>query len=120
MTTSFRAGELAAGSLEEKPLQQPSAEPLSGDILTRSAVLASDLNGRVLCGTWECEPGLSRWEFLERGEFIHVLSGRMTVTQDGAAPVLLEAGSSAVFPLGWTGTWEVHETLRKVFTVYRP
>ena len=44
----------------------------------------------------------------------------MTVQQDGDEPVELTAGSSAVFPLGWTGTWTVDETLRKVFTVYRP
>ena len=35
-----------------------------------------------------------------------------------AAARLVKRG--AVFPLGWTGTWTVHETLRKVFTVFRP
>lgn len=44
----------------------------------------------------------------------------MTVQQDGYELVELTSSSSAVFPLGWTGTWTVHETLRKVFTVYRP
>lgn len=51
---------------------------------------------------------------------IHVLSGRMTVQADGEEPVDLFAGSSAVFPISWCGTWTVHETLRKVFVVYRP
>ena len=87
--------------------------------MTRSLVPFVSEDGKTLCGTWECEPGASRWEFLERGEFIHVLSGRMTVLQDDGEPVELTAGSSAVFPLGWTGTWTVHETLRKVFTVFR-
>jgi uncharacterized cupin superfamily protein len=114
---TFRAAEWT--DLEERPLGPPSAEPLTSDIMTRSYVPFSSLDGKVLCGTWECEPGASRWEFLERGEFIHVLSGSMTVASDGGEPVTLTAGTSAVFPLGWTGTWTVHETLRKVFTVFR-
>ena len=119
MTLSFRASEIPPDELEEKPLQQPSAEPLTGDITTRSRVVFASEDSRVLCGTWECEPGASRWEFLDRGEFIHVLSGRMTVERDGEPAVELTAGSTAVFPIGWTGTWTVHETLRKVFTVFR-
>lgn len=115
---TFRAAELT--DLDEQPLAQPSAEPLTGEITTRSRVLFTSEDGAVLCGTWECEPGASRWEFLTRGEFIHVLSGRMTVQRDGEQAVELTAGSSAVFPIGWCGTWTVHETLRKVFTVYRP
>lgn len=116
-TLSFRALEQA--DLVDKPLGQPSAEPLSGDIMTRAAVPFSSDDGRILCGTWECEPGASRWEFLDRGEFIHVVSGRMTVQVDGGSPVELTAGTSAIFPVGWCGTWTVHETLRKVFTVFR-
>ena len=53
----------------------------------------------------------------------------MTVQEDGGEavkltageePVELTAGSSCIFPIGWQGVWTVHETLRKVFTVYRP
>lgn len=120
MTIAYRAPDLDAADLEQKPLGQPSAEPLSGEILTRSKIYFTNDEATIVCGTWECEPGASRWEFLERGEFIHVLSGSMTVARDGEDAVLLEAGASAVFPIGWCGTWTVHETLRKVFTVYKP
>ncbi|MFM7772504.1 MAG: cupin domain-containing protein [Acidimicrobiaceae bacterium] len=116
-TISFRAGEIAAADLAAKPLGQPSAEPLTGEIMTRAKVFLD--NPTVTAGTWECEPGASRWEFTTRGEVIYVLSGRMTVHQDGDDPVELTAGSSCIFPIGWKGTWTVHETLRKVFVVYR-
>lgn len=119
MTVTFRAADIPAEELDAKPLQQPSAEPLTRGITTRSRVVFTSEDSKVLCGTWECEPGASRWEFLERGEFIHVLSGSMTVQRDGEDGVLLTAGTSAVFPIGWCGTWTVHETLRKVFTVFR-
>jgi uncharacterized protein len=118
MTITFRAGDLPAAELAEKPLGQPSAEPLTGDILTRAKVYLD--TDTITSGTWECEPGASRWEFLTRGEVIYVLSGRMTVQADGEEAVELTAGSSAIFPIGWCGVWTVHETLRKVFVVYRP
>ena len=118
MTISFRAAEIPSADLAQKPLGQPSAEPLNGEILTRSQVFFDD--PAITSGTWECEPGASRWEFLTRGEIIYVLSGRMTVEQDGEAAVELTAGSSCIFPIGWCGVWTVHETLRKVFVVYRP
>jgi len=43
----------------------------------------------------------------------------MTVHEDGGEPVTLTVGSSCIFPIGWKGVWTVHETLRKVFVVYR-
>ena len=118
VTISFRAADIPSSDLAEKPLGQPSAEPLTGEILTRSQVFFDE--PQITSGTWECEPGASRWEFTTRGEVIYVLSGRMTVHEDGGEPVELTAGSSCIFPIGWCGVWTVHETLRKVFVVYRP
>ena len=118
VTITFRAAEIPSADLAEKPLGQPSAEPLTGEILARSQVFFDD--PAITAGTWECEPGASRWEFLTRGEIIYVLSGRMTVEQDGEPAVELTAGSSCIFPIGWCGVWTVHDTLRKVFVVYRP
>ena len=36
----------------------------------------------------------------------------------GGAWMQLTAGSTAVFPPGWSGTWLVHETLRKVYVIF--
>ena len=117
-TINYRAGEFSASDyLVHGTLGQPSAEVLGDPQVTRALIAFED--ERVTMGSWECEPGLSRWEFTTRGEFIHVLSGSMTVTEDGGEPTKLTAGSTAIFPLGWKGSWEIHETLRKVFTVYR-
>ena len=90
----------------------------TAEIKTRSQVFFTSEEQKITSGTWECEPGRSRWEFTTRGEVIHVLSGRMRVERDGEEAVELSAGSSAVFPVGWCGIWTVHETLRKVFVIY--
>ena len=118
VTTTFRAAELSPSELQDKPLAPPTAVA-QGEVMTRSRVSFTSDDERILVGTWECEPGVSRWEFVERGEAIHVLSGRMTVQRDGQEPVDVEAGTSAVFPIGWCGAWTVHETLRKVYVIYR-
>jgi uncharacterized cupin superfamily protein len=68
-------------------------------------------------GIWECTPGPSRWR-LETNELVHVLSGSMTVTPDGGDPLEVHAGDVLLFPRGWTGTWDIHETLRKVYAIF--
>ena len=120
VTITFRAAELdsANGIFQQALLGQPSAEPLSGDIITRADVEFTSDDGRIQSGVWESEPGKSRWEFLTRGEIITIVSGAMTVEEDDGAPVHLVAGTSAIFPIGWKGTWTVTETVRKVFVVY--
>ena len=51
------------------------------------------------------------------GRLVHVLSGPLTVTPDGGKPTTLGPGDVAVFPRGWRGPWEPHETVRKVHVV---
>lgn len=118
MTSSFNAASIPLEDFVESLLALPTAEPLSGEIVTRAKKEFGSPDGRIAVGTWETEPGSSRWDFLTRGEVIVVLSGYMTVAQDGEEPVELRAGDTAVFPIGWRGVWTVHERLRKVYVVY--
>ncbi|MCU1527013.1 MAG: transcriptional regulator [Frondihabitans sp.] len=119
MTTINRPLDVPASDLSEKLLAQPSAEPLSGDIPVRSRVDFATEDRSIVSGIWESEPGVSRWEFITRGELIHVVSGRMTVQRDGDEPEEISAGATAYFPLGWTGVWNVQEKVRKFFVVYK-
>lgn len=118
MSTTFKPSELFKGDLNESPLGPPTAEVLGEEIRTRAATSFTSDDSRIRSGVWEAEPGLSRWEFLDRGEAIYVLEGRMVVTEDGSNPITVEAGMSAVFPIGWQGTWEIQERIRKFFVIY--
>lgn len=121
MTTVIDAANLPTSELTESRLGLPSAKPLGGaEIVVRSAVRFKSDDGKVIAGVWECEPGSSRWEFDTRGELITVLSGRMTVQEDDGEAAEIVAGATAYFPIGWHGVWTVHETLRKVYVVYKP
>ena len=74
-------------------------------------------DGDKSAGIWQCEPGPSRWT-LATNEVIYLVSGRMTVMPDGGAASELCAGDMAVFPRGWTGTWDIHDTVRKVYAIF--
>lgn len=119
MTFAINALSIPASDLEESLLGQPTAEPLDGEIKVRKQVFLNDTKNGITSGTWECEPGKSRWEFTTRGEVVQIIAGRMTVTQDGEEPVELVAGSTAIYPIGWKGIWEVHDTIRKVFVIFQ-
>ena len=68
-------------------------------------------------GIWQCTAGPSYW-VQEENEFIYLLSGSLTVTPDGGKPATFRAGDSAMFPRGWRGTWDLHETVRKVYVLF--
>ena len=68
-------------------------------------------------GIWQCTAGPSYW-VQEENEFIYLLSGSLTVTPDGGEPQTFGAGDSAMFPRGWRGTWDLHETVRKVYVLF--
>jgi uncharacterized cupin superfamily protein len=110
--TPFLAAAALAGDLADwGPLDEATGEPMQ----TSGAVLWSDGDQEV--GVWESTPGPSYWT-LETHEAVHILSGRMTVTPDGGAPLEIGPGDVAVFPRGWRGAWQIHEKIRKLYVLY--
>ena len=75
------------------------------------------VDGDTSAGIWQCAPGPSQWK-LETNEVIYLVAGRMTVTPDGGEASEIGVGDIAVFPKGWTGTWDIHETVRKVYSIF--
>ncbi|MFZ0664671.1 MAG: cupin domain-containing protein [Acidimicrobiales bacterium] len=94
------------------PLKEATGHEMSTSALT---IWKGD-NGAET-GIWECTPGPSRWD-LETNEFVHILSGRMTVTRDGESPVDIGPGDTVLFEKGWGGTWEIAETIRKIYVIF--
>ena len=118
MSPAFRADALSEDDLEDwGPLAPPLAEPLGAAMATRGLETWSSVDEATSTGIWECEPGPSRWE-LDGGEFIHVVRGRMTCTADDGTITEVGPGDSMTFAPGWSGRWDIHETLRKVYTIF--
>jgi uncharacterized cupin superfamily protein len=93
----------------------PLTEATGAEMSTSALTLWTDGDQEI--GIWQCTPGPSRW-LLETHEFVHIVSGRMTVTIDGGEPVELSSGDTAVFPKGWSGTWDIAETVRKLYVIF--
>ncbi|MFJ2733358.1 cupin domain-containing protein [Streptomyces sp. NPDC087317] len=74
-------------------------------------------DGVAEVGVWECDPG--RFTATREGydEVCQVLTGSATVRTEGGEDVELRPGATLAMPAGWRGTWQVHETLRKVYVL---
>jgi uncharacterized protein len=111
---------LSAASAAELEDWGPLAEATSAGtpMTTRGLTIwsAPDSSGAEV-GIWECTAGPSYW-VQEENEAIYLLSGSLTVTPDGGEPRRLGPGDVAVFPRGWRGPWELHETVRKVYVLF--
>ena len=111
IVTPFLAAAVTAELADWGLLDEATGEAME----TRGLTLWQD--GDQEAGVWECEPGPSYWK-LDTHEFVHIVSGRMTVTPDGGPPRHIGPGDTAVFPRGWAGTWQIHEQIRKVYVIF--
>lgn len=68
-------------------------------------------------GIWEATPGVSTSTRPGYDEICQVLSGTATITEEDGTSFEVGPGSLFVTPAGWTGTWTIHETLRKMWVV---
>ena len=57
------------------------------------------------------------WSITSRSdtEVIQVLRGAARITDADGTVHLLRPGTVHVFPLGWSGRWDIDETIRKVY-----
>lgn len=88
-----------------------------GDPQIAIQALAPDAVGNL--GVWECQPG--GWPVINRPdtEFTYIISGRALLTDDQSKEVVeVTGGDLIILPPGWTGRWDVIETVRKVYAIY--
>lgn len=73
--------------------------------------------GRFKSGVWQCTPGVVAMKDWPYHEFCVLLAGRVIITPEGGTPREYRAGDALVLPMGFTGTWEILETVRKYYAV---
>ncbi|WP_175839110.1 cupin domain-containing protein [Burkholderia anthina] len=112
--TIVKAGQVANAMLAAAG-QRAGAD--RGDPQIAIQRLAPDAAGNL--GIWECQPG--GWPVVDRPdtEFTVILSGRANLTDDASGDVVeIGAGDLVILPPGWTGRWDIIETVRKVYAIY--
>ena len=71
----------------------------------------------VQIGVWECTPG--GWAIDNRPdhETVQILAGRARLSDADGASVELTAGDVLTLPKGWSGRWDILETVRKLYFI---
>ena len=77
----------------------------------------TDPTKKFLSGMWKSEPGKWNISYTEE-EFCQILEGVSVVADAQGTAVTVAQGDSFVIPRGFTGTWEVIETTRKIYVIY--
>lgn len=88
-----------------------------GDPQIAIQTLAPEASGNL--GVWECQPG--GWPVVNRAdtEFTYIISGRAVLTDEASGEeTLVSGGDLIILPPGWTGRWDVLETVRKVYAIF--
>lgn len=119
MTTSATAPAVFSRELEQISLQRsgPRQGATAGEPEESELELYND--GRVEVGVWECTPG--EFPSVKDGitEQMLFLAGDATIVDDDGTTYQIRPGSLIVTPDGWRGRWEIRETVRKLYTIWR-
>ena len=62
---------------------------------------------------WECEPSVFDWQYSDT-EVAYLFEGKVKV-KTSSGEVEIEKGDLVTFPKGLKCTWEVKETIKKVY-----
>ena len=118
MSTDEASTVAYEGSPLTLPLESrgPRTPALAGTPVESVQVLHRDAGGRS--GVWECTPG--RFESARIGdtELMYFLAGSATITSADGTVYDIHPGVTLVAPDGWRGTWDIRETVRKVYTIW--
>ena|SRR5689334_12272963 len=68
-------------------------------------------------GVFECTPGTYR-RAVKQAEVMHFLTGSGRFTPDGEETIHFAGGDTLFFEANTEGTWEVDETMRKIYVIF--
>ena len=112
---------LALGAADlDGPLEPtgPRAGADRGSPMTATRVIHDAPSIQV--GIWECTPGGWAIDHRPNTEIVHVLRRRARITDADGSVRELVAGSVVVLPVGWSGRWDISETVRKLYVTIDP
>jgi hypothetical protein len=89
----------------------------SGDPKERGRSFYADQTGQLDAGVWECEPNRHEIASAPYDEFVYLLQGRVDVIDEQGAAETFKAGDSFLMPRGCRCTWDVKESVRKLYVV---
>jgi uncharacterized cupin superfamily protein len=94
----------------------PADKVVAGAPATRTWVQYEDAEARLSAGLWEASVGKWRIAYSE-WEYVVMVSGHCVVAGDDGSVIEAGPGDSFVIEPGFTGTWEVTETMAKRWVI---
>ena len=76
-------------------------------------------DGRTEVGVWECTPGSFPSQKEGISEIMYFIGGEGTITDADGTPHAIGPGVEMMFPDGWKGSWEIRETIRKIYVIVK-
>jgi uncharacterized protein len=76
-------------------------------------------DGQVELGIWEVTPGSFRGSADGIHEQMHFVAGSGTITDADGVITPIGPGVVMLCPDGWSGTWDVRETVRKTYAIVK-
>jgi uncharacterized cupin superfamily protein len=91
-----------------------------GTPMMSSRTIYAAADGKVDVGVWECTPG--GWAIVDRPdtEVVRIVHGRGAITDADGTVHELHPGTVLTLPRGWSGRWDISETIRKVYITILP
>ena len=93
----------------------PRANATSGEPVESKLILYADRHTEI--GIWEVTPGSFPASKDGVCELMQFVAGSATIV-DATGETIVEPGVVMFTPDGWTGTWTVHETVRKTYAIH--
>ena len=114
MDTIVKLGDISA--LEPVTADLDGWVVVEGTPSMKTYVQHTSADGSMISGYWEATPGTYHATYSEY-EFVHIMEGKLTITPDGGAPVVLGPGDAFVVEAGFKGLWKIEQTIRKHFAI---
>lgn len=96
---------------------RPVPTAVEGEPYERWQVISDD--GRVELGIWDVTPGSFQGSCDGYYEQMHFVAGRGTITDAEGLTTTIGPGVVMLCPDGWSGTWNVDETVRKTYAIVK-
>ena len=108
-----------AGDIKLEPCSVvPPEAVIDGTPVEQGAVISESKDGNFIIGVWESTPYAETFDDYPGDEFCHVLTGKVTLTDENGNASTFVAGDSYFVPKGFKGTFRVEETMRKYYALY--
>lgn len=119
-----KVGDSIVGPFSALPQDEEAAGPrvtavLEGTPQAAITTFYASADERVQAGHWRCTPG--RWTVAyDETEYCRIIAGSGAVIDSEGRRTPIAAGDEFVVPAGFTGEWEVIETMTKTYMVVLP